>query len=193
MALIQCPDCKTELSSDAAVCPKCNRPMKKNKEKSWFYNIWGCIGLIILVGGCGFALFFYIGMSAINDSFTSLSKPPVPGSTDAQTLLEYKDKVLVRNVKVNQVYGIWSVSGELKNTGDRTLRRVEVTVYLLDKEGKTIGQQSNSPVWVTEIALGDNTPLLPNYTRSFGYNVNAPPSDWSHKVNVDITRIEYVP
>ena len=32
MALIKCPDCSTEVSDQAAACPKCARPMKSPQQ-----------------------------------------------------------------------------------------------------------------------------------------------------------------
>ena len=34
MALIECPDCKTQVSSEATVCPKCGRPMSASTKSA---------------------------------------------------------------------------------------------------------------------------------------------------------------
>jgi len=47
-------------------------------------------------------------------------------------------------------------------------------------------------VLVTEYSfMGDNTPLKPNYSRRFGYKLDDAPSDWSKKVKVAVTDIEF--
>lgn len=52
MALINCPDCETQVSDAAATCPKCARPMSgpqrvKTSEDSALTRSRGCADLII--------------------------------------------------------------------------------------------------------------------------------------------------
>lgn len=43
--LIQCPDCRHEISKQAPVCPKCGRSMKRPASKNM-----GCCGVIVALG-----------------------------------------------------------------------------------------------------------------------------------------------
>lgn len=62
MALIKCPECGSEVSKEATVCPKCGHPMKKPKKKH------GCLGailgVIIFFGIIGAVFFGAMGENA---------------------------------------------------------------------------------------------------------------------------------
>ena len=105
----------------------------------------------------------------------------------------YFDKIEVRNIHLgNDFLGAVGVFGEIKNNGDRTLREVEITTYCLDKNDKIVFEKTYHPVLVTEHSfMNDNTPLKPNYSRRFGYKLDDAPSDWSKKVKVAVTDIEF--
>ena len=51
----------------------------------------------------------------------------------------------------------------LKNEGDRSLDRVEVTVYFKDRTGAIIFEEDYLPVLVSQYSFGDNKPLKSNY------------------------------
>jgi len=89
--------------------------------------------------------------------------------------------------------GIGCVFGTIVNKGNRTLNRVELTVYFLDQNGVVVGEEDFYPVLVTKFSLsGDNKPLKPNYVKDFGYTVEvSAPSTWSKKVKAKITNIEF--
>lgn len=63
MALIQCPECKTDISDKAASCPKCGNPMivskaSENSDKPdgnlprKYANVGFILGIILWWGGC---------------------------------------------------------------------------------------------------------------------------------------------
>ena len=82
--------------------------------------------------------------------------------------------------------------GELKNTGNRTVKRIDLTIYFLDKSGNAIAEKEYSPIFQTEYSFGGNnsSPLKPNHARKFGYKADDAPSDWARKVTVKVTKIE---
>ena len=101
----------------------------------------------------------------------------------------YKDKVVIRSLKVASDFGFL---GEIKNLGDRTLKEVEITIYFLDKNNKSIFEKIYRPVLVTEFSFSDNDPLKPNYSRKFAYyTTDDVPSEWAKKVNAKVTNIEF--
>lgn len=112
---------------------------------------------------------------------------------------EYIEKVALKNFTVSEgkKYGfgdpVPGIFGTIVNNGDRTLKKVEITVYFLDKNGTIIGEKDFYPVWVFMYSLGgDNKPLKPNYVKDFGYSVeNYSPSTWAGKVKGKITNIEF--
>lgn len=84
--------------------------------------------------------------------------------------------------------GVW---GELKNNGDKTLDKVEITIYFLDKEGNPISEKTYSPINASgqDFGMSDTSALKPKYSRKFGYKADDAPSDWSKKVRVEITKV----
>lgn len=88
-----------------------------------------------------------------------------------------------------------TVSGKIRNIGDKTLETVGITVYFLDSSGKRIGEESYYPINSNSIfgeLLTESEPLKPNYVREWGYVVDtdAPPG-WSRKVEIIITDISF--
>jgi tetratricopeptide (TPR) repeat protein len=85
-----------------------------------------------------------------------------------------------------------AVFGTIRNRGDSTLTRVEITVYFLGSDGKAIGEKRFSPVLVSEFSFSDKGPLKPGYVRDFGYSVeDDAPAGWGRKARAEITRIEF--
>jgi len=105
----------------------------------------------------------------------------------------YFQNIEVRNIHVGKgMLGDTGVFGEVKNKGDRTLKKVEITTYCLDKEGKVVFEKDYPAVFISEYSfMGDNQPLKPNYSRQFGCKLNDAPSDWSGKVRVAVTDVEF--
>ena len=88
------------------------------------------------------------------------------------------------------------VTFKLKNNGDRTLTKVEVTIYFKDANGAIIFEEDFLPVLVSEYSFNDNKPLKPNYVWSIGsgkfYKVEEVPSEWkSGSVSAKITDIRF--
>lgn len=138
-------------------------------------------------------------------SATSAATSDVPAATDSPTNsggtsassdaaeLTYLSKVVVSNVSVAQAeLGGMGVFGEVKNTGDRTLKEVEITIYCLGPDGKTIFEKKYDPVLVSELGIGDNNePLKPGYVRKFGVSMDDAPSEWKRQVSVKVTTVQF--
>lgn len=113
-------------------------------------------------------------------------------ASDDSATAAYLSSVIVRNVTVSKSdLGEDGIFGEVKNIGDRTLRKVEITIYCKDAEGKTVFEKQYDPVLVTKLSLGDNNPLKPGYARQFGVRLSDAPSDWSKKVDVKVSTVEF--
>ncbi len=104
----------------------------------------------------------------------------------------YLSKVILKDVSVGKtVLEEDGAFGEIKNTGNRTLKKVEITVYALGADGNPVWDDTFNPVTDSQFAFGDSGhPLKPNYSRKFGYKVDAP-SDWNKKVKVEVTKVEF--
>lgn len=84
-----------------------------------------------------------------------------------------------------------SIIGTVVNQGDRTLTKVKIAVYFLDAAGNEI----NYPALASEFSfISDNQLLTPGSKKDFGFTIEgyAPP-EWSGKVTVKITDIEFAP
>lgn len=103
----------------------------------------------------------------------------------------YINKVIIRNLKVAKgTLGSDGIFGEIKNLGNQTLKKVEITIYFLDKNNKLIYEKTYHPVLITDFSY-DEEPLKPNYSRKFGVRADDVPSEWAKKVKVKITDIEF--
>jgi hypothetical protein len=105
----------------------------------------------------------------------------------------YLRKVLVRKVEVGRsVLDEPGVFGEVKNTGDQTLKEVEITIFCLDSVGKAVFEKTYHPVLVSSLSFGDaSQPLRPGYSRQFGVKLDDAPSDWAKKVDVKVTKVQF--
>ena len=112
----------------------------------------------------------------------------------------YVDKVKLYDLEA-RYYETYSgnvpgVKFKLKNTGDQTLRRVEVTVYFKDAKGQVIHEETYHPVLVTKYSISNDPPLKPNYIwqleRGKFYQAKSVPDEWkAGSVSARITDIEF--
>jgi hypothetical protein len=103
----------------------------------------------------------------------------------------YINKLRIINLKATEIRPERiEISGIIRNLGNRTLNKVDIIIYFLDKDGMPIFEETYSPVWVSEYSFGvSNKPLKPNYSRRFGYSIEDVPPDWAKKVRAEITEI----
>lgn len=89
------------------------------------------------------------------------------------------------------------VNFKIKNAGERSLDRVEVTVYFKDASGNTIAEEDYHPVLVSEYSIsGDNKPLKPGYIwqmeKNKFYSAEQVPSEWKEgSIDASITEIRF--
>lgn len=117
-----------------------------------------------------------------------------------EKIVQYKEKqvyfpkIEVKNVHIGKdILGRKGVFGEIKNKGDKTLKRVEITTYCLDMDGNVVFEKPYSAVLVSEhsFSMRGNQPLKPNYSQQFGCKLDDAPSDWSGKVKVEVTDLDF--
>ena len=116
-----------------------------------------------------------------------------PSDPEAAAAKAYTDKVVVRNIQVgHSTLDQPGVFGEVRNSGDRSLDEVEITIYFLDRNGQRIHEKTYHPVLVSQFSFGDsNTPLKPGYSRKFGVRADDAPQEWGHKVEVAVTSVRF--
>ena len=80
----------------------------------------------------------------------------------------------------------------IKNNGNESLTKVRITIYFLDKNGKTFYEKSSLPVWSK---YGEMKVLKPNYTFRMDKNkyltFDNLGNEWTEKVIIKITEIEF--
>lgn len=87
MALVNCPECNQEVSSDAKNCPKCGFPLHKRENREQIHKFIVCLIVAVVLCGGGFA-WYYIQLerkeidAAIEANHRFLSSVPPPTSYD---------------------------------------------------------------------------------------------------------------
>ena len=154
-------------------------------------------GLMSSIGSISSARHATVAMPTQTPQLPSAS--PAPHTTPATPIapapekLAYTDKVLVRNISVGKsVLGEPGAFGEVKNSGERSLKEVEITILCLGKDGKPVFEKKSYPVLVGGLSFGKSgEPLKPGYSRQFGVKLDDAPSEWNHKVEVRVTGVEF--
>jgi hypothetical protein len=160
------------------------------KKNLGLYILLAAIGLtIVLVGVIGLST----GMCRPSRHVPAVGAASGDSMSGVRSRSEYLSKVVVRDTKVGKSVldekGVW---GEVKNGGDSTLDRVEITIFFLDSAGKPVHEMTYPAVLVSEYSLsGDNTPLKPGYSRKFGARADDAPSDWAGKVEIKVTDVQF--
>jgi len=118
------------------------------------------------------------------------SKPTAATDPEKQNYLQF---IKVNKVEVGQtVLQEPGVFGEVKNTGDRTLTKVEITIYFLDKQGQSVFEKQFPAVIVGSGSfMRDDKPLKPGYSQKFGVKADDAPSDWARTVTVKVTAVDF--
>ena len=163
---------------------------KSNQKNYSGYRIvkdtirYGFIVLVIL----GFIMVYNIddGVSSLASNNDASVK-----HDDTRIKKQYIQHLEIKDIKVNETLQGWGVFGEIKNHGDKTLKKIQITIYALDKNKKPVYEKTYHPVFVSEYSIREDTPLKPNYSVPFGVRMDDAPSEWNHEVEVQISDIEF--
>lgn len=83
----------------------------------------------------------------------------------------------------------------IKNNGNRSLDKVEITVYFYDWDDNPIFEETYLPVLVSEYSFSNNDPLKPNYIRRQKsgeyYTIDQLGPEWSGKANAIVSDIRF--
>lgn len=88
------------------------------------------------------------------------------------------------------------VTFKLKNTGNRSLKEVEVTFYFKNSLGRVIAEETYHPVLVSDYSFRDNKPLKPGYIWQLESDqflkASSVPDEWKEgSYSAKITNIEF--
>jgi len=123
------------------------------------------------------------------NSVVEVSSSPTMQVKNENNEKDYINFIDIKNICVEKnIIDTYSVAGEVKNTGNKSVESIEITIYCLDEQGNTIYECRSHPV----SDLFDE-PLKPNYSRKFSssYGLIDAPSDWAKKVNVKVSKVEF--
>lgn len=120
----------------------------------------------------------------------TVSKPSAATDPEKQSYLQY---VQVNKVDVGRtILEEPGVFGEVKNAGNRTLNRVEITIYFLNKQGQPVYEKQFPAVLAGGGTFGrDDKPLKPGYSQKFGVKAEDAPSEWNKTVTVKVTDVDF--
>jgi hypothetical protein len=118
------------------------------------------------------------------------SKPTALTDPEKQNYLQF---IQVNKVEVGRtILEEPGIFGEVKNTGNRTLTRVEITIYFLNKQGQPVFEKQFPAVLAGSGTFGrDDKPLKPGYSQKFGVKAEDAPSEWAKAVTVKVTDVDF--
>jgi hypothetical protein len=105
----------------------------------------------------------------------------------------YGMKVIVQSSRVETIAGgTLAVFVEIKNTGDRNLKMVELVISFLDAQKNPVAEKSFKPVaFVRGASSEDNKPLGPGETRKFGVRADDVPASWNRTISVRVNDLQF--
>jgi len=210
-----CKDCGKTISVHAEFCPHCGATYKR-KHGVFFYVFWGVVSLFItfFILWILLVVFFGIGFFAVpafvtarhdsqirNGITNSVEAAASPANDLLKQKTNYMNNSLILYDFTSKFYDsildgkVPGVDFKIKNTGDKTLNKIEITVYFRDSNQNVIYDQKFYPVLVAEFGT-DNEPLKPGYIwqqeQGKFYSAKKVPSEWqAGNATAQITDIEF--
>jgi hypothetical protein len=158
------------------------------------------VGVLGVLVAAAITMACFLGSSDSRPEVVKRAAEKTPVATAQATMdserAAYLSKVDIRRVSVKPgLMGLQEKPGavvdlEVKNTGERSLDEVQITIYFLDKKGGRVYEHQSYPVLVGTI-LHDEGPLKPNYARAYSGGCEDVPSDWGGKVEVRVTDVKF--
>ncbi len=130
-----------------------------------------------------------------NDRAASENREEAEESAYIEQYVELYD-LSARYIETYTNDNVPGVQFKLRNNGERTLDRVEVTVYFKDSGGNIITEEDFLPVWVRAAYSQNDTPLRPGYIWQMEsgkfYTADRVPSEWMEgSIEAEITDITF--
>ncbi len=147
------------------------------------------IALVVIMSVIVFIALLVLGLSMCGRS----KDAPDEAETKQAAREAYMPKLELTDVRVDHIWSDGkSVSGEIRNTGNRIVRKIEITIFYLDEEGRAIFERTHYPVLAPRWETDENKLLKPNYSQKFRYKLDEVPSQWSGEVLVKIVKIAFI-
>lgn len=203
MALINCPECKKEISDTIEGCPHCGYQLKpktevkKNKEKkSAVFQIISLATFVIALFTAQLFLNFFV-LIVIGCAIISLIRKEkrwglslialilgfllliLPAIYESQQII-YKDEVSITNWNWEKERNYSYIRGRIRNDGNRTITYFKVKAYYLDNIGNVLDTDIDN----------DIEDLLPGMSKEFEIMHKNNPDYKKVRVEIDEVRIE---
>lgn len=142
---------------------------------------------------------FFLYLFIFTFSISIFSHEPPKTEREIQNYIDNNLKVMEINARYIDTYytlesgkNVPAVKFAVKNFGNETITYLEATVYFLDKNGKPFFEKTYTPI----SKYADMKELKPNYTfrlerESYWTVKEVSPSEWSERVRIEITKIEF--
>ena len=142
---------------------------------------------------------FFLYLFVFTFSINTFSHEPPKTEPEIQNYIDNNLKVFEIETKyIDTTYSLESgknipaVKFAIKNIGNETIIRLKATVYFLDMSGKPFYEETYTPV----SRYADMKELKPNYTfrlkrESYWTVKEISPSEWSERVSIEITKVEF--
>ncbi len=164
-----------------------------------------------IIGGliCGIAL----AVPIVSTGGTSVAIQSVREQVAEELVRSEKEDEAVESVYVSEYLKLYDVEArymesvlhgrvpgilfKIRNNGDKSLDRVEVTVYFKDADGTIIAEEEYTPVFVSEYSFSrDDKPLKPGYIwqneRGKFYSAKSIPTEWDEgSIDIRITDLRF--
>ena len=125
-----------------------------------------------------------------SDVVVTRNTPAVSGKSDSQPIsntntkkrdVSYLPKIEIVDPKLGKTDNDEDgITGEVKNTGEKSVKVLSIRAVYLDEQGVKISESDFPIVYENSLEEESKRPLKPNETRKFGFKV-LPPPNWSNK------------
>jgi hypothetical protein len=203
MALINCPECRKEISDTVENCPHCGYSFKpktesksKIEKKSGVFQIISIVTFVIALFTPKLFLNFFV-LIVVGSAIISLIRREkrwglsfialllgfflliLPAINESQEIL-YKDKVSVVDWNWEKERNYSYIRGRIRNDGDRTISYFKIKAYYLDDYGNVLDTDIDN----------DLEDLLPGMSKEFEIMHKNNPDYDKVRVEVDEVRIK---
>ncbi|GEM_PF-3677985 len=191
---IKCPFCAEDILAEAIKCRFCGEFIGKPAANEKRYKIL----LVSFLCGVGLLLVLtlaYFGLSGLPKGSggirynSGLSAELKSDPIKANYVKKYITLSDIGTLEETDLRGEVTkyLSGTIKNTGDKTVIKLTLTVYYFNKNGGCIGEGTISPILGTKAKPASLKPSSSNEFKLPILNVNP---DWSGKIKEKIADIE---
>lgn len=215
-----CKFCEEENAIFVSKCWKCGKGFDdqiEQKEKLFIpkeieakSSVWDGVKIgfgifvvlpLLFISGCVALVFL---SSSLQETSNWIAKKTNSVGDQEQVKKDYVGFIKIENTRIGKGYAQFDIPevdkpkvgiyGTIRNLGNKTLKEVELTIFLKNQSGQIIAEEKFNPVWVSSFNfLNDKSaaPLKPNYVREFGHSLEGAPKEWSGAFSIGITKIEF--